>query len=87
MMTPAPSSAAELELEDLDLGKPSEYLHASTSLEKAADSLTYQLRRLIRAEMVSGPWRRAIGLILLGTTVTLWTASGFLASVCFSTIV
>lgn len=28
-------------------------------------------------------WRRVVGLLLLFTTVVLWTASNFMASVCF----
>ena len=50
------------------------------------DTFFAQLWLLLKAEMVSPRWRRPIGLFLLSLTVTLWTASGFLASVRLSFI-
>lgn len=67
---------SDLELEDLNSPCKSQRLDN--------DSLLKQLHLLVRAEMVAAQWRRAVGLVLLGTTVTLWVASGFLASVCYS---
>lgn len=61
--------------------------HKRKPVTAPVGSFAEQLVLLVTAEMIGPPWRRAIGLFLLATTITLWTASGFLASVCYSLLV
>lgn len=78
MTQPSAPSVPDIELETFGSQK-----HNSL-IDPDHDSLVQQLKLLVQAEMIAPKWRRPLGLVLLGTTVTLWTASSFLASVSLS---